>query len=433
MKYRNLVLPLLTLSLAMFIYVETVEAQGRHQRQRQQSQQTQTADASENLYPNSTRKEPEKKTSERNMRRIQQAYDDLNEGDVDDAAETLSSLDGGSRLSSYEQALVDQGLAQAAYENDNIDEAIRRWRKAVDSDALPNNDHFQLMYQIAQLQLSEEKYDEALAMLQRWQTESRSTRPDAAALKGNALYRMERYDEAIAALDEAIAIAGDKPDPTLFELKMASYYEKEDYAGAAKALEELIRLRPGEIKHQINLAQMYIEMGQNDRALGILEKARASGQLKEAEHWRQYYQLLSYADKPAEAAATIKQGIESGALKADKDTLRALGDNYYMAEQIDQAIEAYGKAAEQSPSDGNADQQRGHLLVERERYAEAREALNRALQKGNLTDEGTAYLLLGECEQELGNIAAARAAFQKATGYERSRVNAQAWLKNLGT
>ncbi|WP_240639617.1 hypothetical protein [Pseudofulvimonas gallinarii] len=33
---------------------------------------------------------------------------------------------------------------------------------------MPNNQHFQLMYQIAQLQLMEEHYDAALATVDRW-------------------------------------------------------------------------------------------------------------------------------------------------------------------------------------------------------------------------------------------------------------------------
>lgn len=435
MKYRILVFSSLATLLSTQFYMTTAEAQGRHDRQRQEREQRQQERAQsseeEDAYPNATREDPEIETSQRNMRKIQAAFDDLNDGEYEKAAETLGELDGNSRLSPYEQALVDQGLAQAAYEDDDIDEAIQRWQKAVDSNALLNKDHFRLMYQIAQLQLSEEQYDQALATMQRWQTESGENRAEAIALKGNALYRLERYDEAIAALDQAIAAAGANPDPALFELKMASYYEKEDYAGAAETLEQLVRHHPNDVKYQINLAQMYIELEQNDRALGILQQAKASGNLQEPEHWRQYYQLLSYADKPAEAAAAIKEGIEAGALKADKETLRSLGDNYYLAEQLDQAIEAYGKSADLSPDDGNTDQQRGHLLVERERYAEARDALKKAFEKGNLKDEGTAYLLLGECEQELGNIAAARAAFQKATAFERSRSNAEAWLKNL--
>jgi tetratricopeptide (TPR) repeat protein len=435
MKRPALTASLLAVALSSLLHSAWVDAQARRSdRDRQRAQQDNaqtTTETAENPYPNATRADPETKSSPRTMKQLQSAFDALNEGDNEAAAETFGKLDGNDRLSPYEQGLVDQGLAQIAYENDDIAEALRRWQKAIADNGLPNKDHFPLLYQVAQMQLSEERYDEALATLDRWQNESKSSRPDAHALRGNALYRLERYDDAIVALDQAIAAAGDNPDAALYELKMASYYEKEDFAGAAAALEALVQKRPNEVKHQINLAQMYIELEQNDRALGILEKAKAAGQLTEAEHWRQYYQLLSYADKPAQAAAAINEGIQSGALPADRNTLKALGDNFYMAEQLDQAIEAYGKAAALSTDDGNIDQQRGHLLAEQNRYPEAREALTAAFSKGKLTDEGTAYLLLGEAESEVGNDAAARAAFTKALGYERSKSNAEAWLKNL--
>jgi len=429
MKRSLLTATLLALAVSPLLHIASAEAQGRYaQRDRQNTQQ---AAPEENPFPNATRAEPERKTSERNMRRIQAAYSALEEGDYDKVRSNLEPLDGGERLSPYEQALVDQGLAQVAYEEDDVDGAIARWTKAIQGNALPNRDHFQLIFQVAQLQLAEERYEPALAMVDRWLSETRSTRADAMALKGNALYRMERYDEALVVLNQAIDAAGDNVDPTLFELKMAALYEKEDYAAAAVALEDLMRRQPNEIKHQINLAQMYIELEQNDRALTILQQARTGGNLKSKENWRQLYQLFAYADKPLDAAAAINEGIQAGALDADRETLKALGDHYYMGEQVDNAIEAYGRSAALSTDDGNADQMRAHLLVERERYPEAKQALDAAFAKGKLTDEGTAWLLLGESEQELGNTAAARAAFQKATGFERSRANAQAWLSNL--
>lgn len=431
MKRSLLSATLLALAISPLLHVARVDAQGRYAQGERPSRDRQAAAPDENPFPNATRAEPERETSERNMRKIQAAYTALEEGDYEKVRSNLEPLDGSPRLSPYEQALVDQGLAQVAYEEDDVDGAIARWTKAIDGNALPNRDHFQLIYQIAQLQLSEERYDQALAMVDRWLAETRTTRADAMALKGNALFRMERYDEALVVLDQAIAAGGDTVDPTLVELKMAALYEKEDYAAAAVALEDLMRRQPNEIKHQINLAQMYIELEQNDRALAILQRARTGGNLKSKENWRQLYQLFAYADKPLDAAAAINEGIAAGALEADRETLKALGDHYYMGEQVDSAIEAYGRAAALSTDDGNADQMRAHLLVERERYAEAKQALDAAFAKGKLTDEGTAWLLLGESEQELGNTEAARAAFQKAVGFERSRANAQAWLSNL--
>lgn len=195
----------------------------------------------------------------------------------------------------------------------------------------------------------------------------------------------------------------------------------------------MVRRWPDEPKHRINLAQMYIQADDYDRSLEILQTARREGRLTQADHWRQLYQLLSYADQPGEAASAIEAGIAAGTLPADATTLRALGDNLYRAEKVEEAIAAYGRAAEQTADSGRIDQQRGHLLVERERYAEAKEALTRALAKGNLDDEGMAYVLLGEAEQGLGNTAAARTAFQRAqaSGSETARGHARIRLQNL--
>jgi len=402
------------------------------QRQRDRSRNSQTQAVAENPYPEATRKDPEIRTNERSMRRIQSGYDKLNNGDHDKALATLKELEGDARLTSYEQAIVYQGLGQIAYEQDDLDTALRYWQKAVDADGLPNRNHFQLMYQIAQAQLMEEQYEQALVTIDRWLNETRAGKPEAYALKGNALYRLERYDEAIAVLDQAIAAGGDQVPDNYFELKMAALYEKNDYAGAARVLEELVRRKPNEVRYQINLAQAFIEMENMDRALAVMQDLRSSGRLQDPAHWRQLYQLQAYAGRHADAARTITDGIAAGALAEDKDVLRALGDNYYMAEMIDQAIDAYTRAAAQSPDDGTADQNRAHLLIEKERYAEAREALQTAFRKGNLKDPGTAYLLLGQLEAETENRQAAITAFREALKYERSRNNAELWLKNLG-
>lgn len=433
MKRLILAISLISLPLSALVTALPADAaKGRLQDRESRQRSSQAQPEEENPYPNSTRAEPERKTTERNMRRIQAAYDNLNEGEYDKVTATLGELDGNSRLSPYEQGLVDQGLAQAAYEQDDVATAIQRWQKAIDGNALPNRDHFQLMYQIAQLQLMEENYEQSLAAVDRWFRESGSTKPEAYALKGNALYRLERNAEAVAVLDEAIAASAGNPSDNLYELKMAALYEQEDYLGASQVLEELVRRRPDEVKYQINLAQTYIELEQLEKALPVMQTLRSSGKLQDPQHWRQLYQLQAYADRPADAAATINAGLEAGALPADKEILRALGDNYYQAEMIDQAIDAYTRAAAVSADDGNADQQRGHLLLERERHADAREALNTAIRKGNLSDPGTAYLLLGEVEAEAGNNPAAIAAFREAQKHERSRSNAELWLKNLG-
>lgn len=421
------------LPLAQVVHVADAEAQARgadrSDRAAERARRNAPAQPAENPYPNATREDRKPEMSQRIYPQIIKAHERLNDGDTARAKEDFDKFMANDKLTGYERAIVLQGLAQIAYDNDDVETAVGYWRQALATDALPNQSHFQLLYQIAQMHLIDEEYPQALETLDEWMRLTGSRTAEVLALRGNALYRMERYPEAIRALDEAIA-ASDQPQASWLEMKMAANYDQENYAGAAQALEELTRLQPNEVKHQINLAQLYIELEQTDKALGILQKLRQENRLTTHEHWRQLYQLLAYADRQADAAEAIEAGIQSGALKPDAQVMRSLGDNYYLSEQVPKAIDAYARSAELS-TDGLADQQRGHLLVDNERYAEAKEALTTALRKGGLTDEGTAWLLLGDAEQELGNQAAARAAFEKAAGFESSRQNAQIRLRNF--
>lgn len=431
--FLTISLAALALPLAQVVHVADAEAQARGTdrsgRSAERDRRNTQTEPVENPYPNATREDRKPDVSQRFYPQIIKAHDRLNEGDSERAKQDFEKFMTNDRLTAYERAIVLQGLAQIAYENDDIPSAVGYWRQALESDALPNKSHFELLYQIAQMHLIDEEYPQALAALDEWMRLTGSRTAEVLALRGNALYRTERFPEAIQAFDEAIA-ASEQPQASWLEMKMAANYDQENFAGAAEALEQLTRLQPNEVKHQINLAQLYIELEQTDKALGILQKLREENRLTTHEHWRQLYQLLAYADRQADAAAAIEAGLQSGALKPDAQVLRSLGDNYYVSEQIPKAIDAYARSAELS-TDGLADQQRGHLLVDQERYAEAKEALTAALRKGGLTDEGTVWLLLGESEFQTGNRAAAKTALEKAAGFESSRNNAEIWLKNF--
>lgn len=420
---------LLVAPLASLVQVPDAQAQSRaeERRARLAAQQEETTER----YPNATRVSPEPETRQRSQRQIRSALDDIDEENYSRARSTLEKLEANDRLTDYERAVVYQALAQLAYEErDDANAAIGYWEKAVELDSLPNETHFQLMYQVAQLHYSEERYEEAIRGLDEWTRQTGEQATDTMVLRANALYQLERYPEALAEIDKAIASSPD-PSATLFELKMAIHYEMDDYQGAAASLEQLVANKPDDIRHKMNLAQMYLELEQTDRALNLLNQARADGLLTEPQHWRQLYQLLAYADRPLQAVEVINDGLARGILEEDAATLRALGDNYYMGDRLNEAIQALGRAAALSTENGQLDQQHGHLLVEADRYPEAKEALQRAFRKGGLSDEGTAWLLLGEAEFETGNRAAAKAAFEKAAGFDNARGNARIWLQNF--
>ena len=93
------------------------------------------------------------------------------------------------------------------------------------------------------------------------------------------------------------------------------------------------------------------------------------------------------------------------------------------------AYEQAGKAA----SDGSIYLRQGYILVDLERWPDALNSLDRALQKGGLDDRKTAeaYLLRGMAQFNLGNLDSASSDWGKAGRYEKTREAARQWMNHL--
>jgi len=399
-------------------------------------------DKKANEYPNATRKEPKQfRISEKASKQINAAYEHLDAGEMDKAKAILDGIVAG-KSSDYEKALAYQGLAQVKYDADDVAGAIALNEQAIAANALDNKSHFNLVFQTAQMNLMDEKYDAALAAVDRWFQLTGSQTAEAWSLKGNALYRLDRFPEASEALKKAIELSP-KPNASYNELLIASYYDAENFAEAARAAEALLAKNPTDKKLVQQLSSIYVELEQEDKALAVLEAANAKGLLTEEKDLRQLYQMYNYAEKPTEAARVITEGIAKGVLKPSAETYKGLGDAYALnaeaapedsaqhKELTRKAADAYGEAAKLTTDNGEMDMQRGHLLIEIEAWADAKAALTTAFQKRGLKREGEAYILLGTAEMELGNDAAAIAAYEKAKAFPNTKSMAEAWLKSV--
>jgi hypothetical protein len=182
----------------------------------------------ENPFPNATRKEPATKdlqlSDNKISKTIQKAFDDLNAGEFEKAQKALEPLLSNKKLNKYGEALVYQGLSQVAYENDDVAQSIQYNEKAVALNSLPNDAHFSAIYQLAQLNLMEENYDATLKWMDEWVKLAGKETAEALSIKANALYRLERFEDAAATMKRAIA-ASDKPQDSWKQIYVASLYE----------------------------------------------------------------------------------------------------------------------------------------------------------------------------------------------------------------
>jgi len=360
--------------------VHAQSAQERRASRGQKSEAKQTVKAVEQ-YPDATRTSPETKATAKvtpKLKKMMELYD------ADKPAEARAIADeviANSAANAYEHAFAAQIGAQIAYEAEDNAAAMAYLSKALEFNGLDNNGHFGAMLMLAQLQLQEDQYADSLTTIDRFLSETKTSKPEHLVIKGNALYRLEKYPEAATVLKQAIDATAE-PRADWMQLLMATYAESGNTAEAAKMAEQVAAKNPSDKRAQMNLAVVYLQGDMYDKAAAVLEKMRSAGQLTEDKDYRQLYSAyLNLEGKEKQAAGVINDGIVKGILKPDFQTYLALAQSYYFSDQAGPAIDAYKKAAPLAP-DGEAYLNLARVLWQEDRIAEAREAARQAIAKG---------------------------------------------------
>jgi tetratricopeptide (TPR) repeat protein len=355
---------------------------GRSGRKADKEQQDKKSTAhAEAKYPGATREEPEAKASAKLNAKLKKIFDAYGENDAATVVPLADEMIANDKANDYERA-ISARLAAASLIGEDDAKAMAYLQKALDFNGLSNNEHYDSMLMLGQLQMQADDDAKGLATVDKLIAETKTTSSDVLAIKGNALYRLERYPEAITALKQAIDVAGADAKPEWQQLLMAAYFDSDQPAEAARIAEEALARNPDDKKLQMSLASIYMQAEQNDKAIALLEKMRAKGQLTEDRDYRNLYAMYLNTDgREKEGIAVIKDGMDKGVIKPDYQTYVALGQAYYFTDQPSLAIENYQKAAPLAP-DGEAYLNLARILWGENRMGEAKQAAQKALDKG---------------------------------------------------
>lgn len=354
---------------------------GRHKDRKEKQQEHKKEAKAEDKYPNATRQEPEARASAKLGGKLKKIFDAYEANDAAKVVPLADEMIADPKANAYERA-ISARLAAASLVGTDDAKAMAYLQKVLEFNGLNNNEHYDSMLLLAQLQMQSDQDAQGLATLDKLIAETRTSDPEVLAVKGNALYRLERYPEAAATIKQAVAAAGDQAKPEWMQLLMASYFDDDKPEQAAKVAEELLAKDPNDKKMQMNMASIYMQAGQDDKAIALLEKMRAAGQLTEDKDYRNLYALYMNSDgKEKQAIAVIKEGLDKGILQPDYKTYAVLGQAYYFSDQPQLAIDAYQKAAPLAP-DGETYLNLANLLWGEGRLGEAKQAAQKALDKG---------------------------------------------------
>ncbi len=373
--------------------------------------------------------------SETTFNRLSRVHEDIGEERYSEAYSTLQGLLERVRRSEFEQSNVLHAMAFVAMNQEDWSRAIEHMREIIRLDKMPNNQHYDLVRQIAQLYNMQERYRDALAWVDHWfcivPEEERRGLEDMYVLRASIHFHLDEYRQALQAIDQAIALT-DEPRVPWYQLKLGLHFELEEFREAIEVLKILVQLRPGDKAYWVQMSSLYMQLDQESDAMAVLGVAWRKGLLDRQSEFLQLASLLQAHEAPRKAAEVLEDGIERGIIEQNMRHWEMVGGAWYEAREMNNALNAYERAGSVAV-DGRIDLQRAHILVNQEDWEGVRNAVARALDKGGLSESqaGNAQMLLGMAHFHLNSPDEAIRAFNQAANYGRLERAAREWINHV--
>jgi tetratricopeptide (TPR) repeat protein len=364
---------------------------------------------------------------ERTGKKLGQALEELQAERYDEASEVLDQLRLRS-LNPFERAQVFRIRAFVAYGKNDLPDAREQLEKAVAEGALPPEDQAAIRYQIAQLYLAEERWQDVVAHLQQWF--AMVDDPNAAAyyLLAIAYYQLEDLESALPPARKAVEL-GNPPQEGALQLLLALRLTNKEYRESIPLLEALIEHHPKK-SYWIQLSTVHGALGDYEAALVPLQLAYSQGLLTEDGELRRLAQLLLFLELPYRAALVMSEGLTAEHVEPDSPAYELLSNSWIAAREYDRAVQPLARAAQLAES-GDLYLRLAQVHIQREKWGDAAEALRNALDKGRLASPGDAQLLMGIAFYSQKRPEQARRWFARALRHEGTRSEAETWLAHI--
>jgi len=312
--------------------------------------------AQESTIQKEEREERAVSMSEQVYKRLSAVHELIGEKQNSEALEKLESLEK-QRLSPYEQALIYQAYGYVYINKNDTKRAIEYFEKALATDALPNFAQQGMLYSLAGLYASEERYQDAVRTLTTWFKYETDPPADANILMASSYFELKQYDKALPWVQEAIkkrAAEGKEPKESWYQLELAAYFEGNRYSDAAKLLRRMLALWPDQSKYWKTLSGVYTTLEKDSEALALMMLAYEKGHLTEEKELLNLVRLNLCLDIPFTAGMILDKEMNNGRIESNQKNLLLLKQCWSNSREYDRTIDVLQRLAEQS-EDGEFD------------------------------------------------------------------------------
>lgn len=300
------------------------------------------------LYPLATRVEPMAESSKAGAKMLKAMIESFDKHDVAAVQAQLQTLVADPGTNAYDKSFAYQVAANAAGDAKQNTQAVAYFKKAIDTNGLDNNGHYQVMYNLAVVQYQANLPADSLQTLERFFTETKSQKPDQLSLKAALLSQLKRPAEAAAVYDALLAA------------------------------------NPNDKKILMNAVALYQQSGQQAKANALLASAASRGLMTAPSEYRAVYVPSIMDGKLEDAVKLIDAGIAKGLVKPSPELGRDyafIAQSAYAQHKTALAIEMFRRGAPMA-ADGEVWLNLARVYSNEKKIAEAKDAARHAIAQG---------------------------------------------------
>lgn len=375
--------------------------------------------------------------------RFQEAYNELKDE---------SRLD---RWNDTELVAYYQLLAQAAQNLDKMDEALAAFKEILKLEKISNTQRDQITFIVGQIEFSLGNYAAAEQHINEWFKYQVNPSITQIEFLGNLQYTLalDKSEENEAAAEPYYRKALEFINWAVEKSKAEDKADKENWYQILRAIHntlgeldqviyyaELLTSRWPKKQYWTQLSSMYAQKAGSDgvseqealelekKQLAAFEMAHRQGLLDTGRELETMAQLYLYHESPYQSSKVIGKALEEGISEKTQRNLELYATGLVTGKDLEDAVEPLAEAAALS-EDGNLYLQLANVYLNLDRYQEAADSLQSALNKGGLNRPDQSSLLQGQAYLALEEFDKARESFREAAKDERSEAHARNFLR----
>ena len=352
------------------------------------------AEIQEMMTPEDTNEQPDLAGAKRALDALNERYDSLND---------------------FEKSTMLNFYTNYYLATDDIPNAMSTFERILRIENLREDARLRALLSLGQLYASEERFDEAITTLSQWRDLSAEENATVFQILALAYYNKQDYPQAVPYLIshmDMLRAEGRDIGKNIYGLLNLMYIEMEDYENAHDVTKTMVGLFD-EAGDWRNLGAIYGFLDDEGKRIQTMELAYRKGYFANEAEYLNLAQSLAGQDAPVRGIKVLEDGIEKGIVEENDANLRRLTQMYIMASEFEAAVAPATRLTEVA-NDGESWDYLGYVHLMNRDYESAVTAMQNALDRGGLENQGEVQLSLARALVELDRFDEALAAAQRA-------------------